>query len=124
MASINPKGIRFDPMKLKFVMEREGLTSAQKVVNWFLDAYYWKNKETPFLPEPGSPVTQKMIIPIPTTPTRIRPFDAYQNDLKAATSIRQIKTIDKEIQNDPELTGKQKLNLQAMAKEISKSLDV
>jgi hypothetical protein len=122
--AVNPKGIRFDPVKLKFVMEREGLTSAQKVVNWFLDAYYWKNKETPFLPQPASPMTQNIILPIQATPTRIHPVDAYKNDLNAATSIRQIETIDKEIQADPELSGKQKETLKAIAKEISKTLDV
>ena len=40
----NPTGVRMNDEKLKFVMEKEGLTSRQKVVNFLLDRYWWEQK--------------------------------------------------------------------------------
>jgi hypothetical protein len=141
----HPKGIRFDPVKLKHVMDREGLSSAQQVVNWFLDAYWWKNQPNPFREEgiplpadyvemkgvgiagkPGVSVTGngtiKPAFSIP--PPVIDQYGAYKEELERADSVQEIEGINKVLQKDSLLTPGQKRSLELFGKEVSKNLNV
>jgi hypothetical protein len=138
------KGVRFDPDKLKLVMDREGLASAQQVVNWFLDQYYWRvqlSVQPGGVPLPadyvtlkGAGIAGKPCLPLmgdgrTKVPPEIRepeitPYEAYRNDLKAADSAKAIELIDGEIQRDLELTARQKSTLHVWAVELSHNFEV
>lgn len=42
MAKTNPTGVRIKDDKLKFIKEKEGLTTIQQVVTFLVDRYYWE----------------------------------------------------------------------------------
>jgi hypothetical protein len=131
----HPKGIRFDPVKLKRVMDREGLASAQQVVNWFLEAYWWKTELNPFegvgnaagdagktaLPRIGNGAAKPLVS---VTVPLISQYEAYQEELHRANSIQEIEGINRIVQKDAALTPNQKKALEQFGKEISKELNV
>lgn len=47
MGRTNPVSVRFDPEKLNLVIQREGLKSPQKAVDYLFDVYYWQHKLNP-----------------------------------------------------------------------------
>jgi len=49
--------VRFDSEKMDFVKEKLGLVSPQKVLNYFLDTYWWSNKLL------GNPVMERNLAP-------------------------------------------------------------
>lgn len=49
--------IRFNPEKLNLIKARENLETAQKVVDYLVDAYWWQNKLNP-ASKTGQPATE------------------------------------------------------------------
>lgn len=106
----NPTGVRFDKDKLKFVMEREKLTSPQQVVNFLLEAYWWQNKAP-------QPIVQTIIVQPTTTETRMNPFDAYQTEILATTYSGDLQKVMKSMEADIDLGAANKAKLRIVANE-------
>lgn len=118
MAKTNPTSIRFDTEKLEFVKNKEGLTTPQKVVDFFLDGYWWRNKLNtgqPSISPPAHPI-------IPDIPM-VSPYEAYKLDLTAAGSIEAIKKIVKASEKDSGLAEWQKKQIETIGIHLSQKLD-
>lgn len=114
MAKTTPTSIRFDSDKLEFVKNKEGLKTPQKVVDFFLDAYWWQNK---LQESPKSPST--IIPPIPTVmpsnEPKISVYDAYRADILNTTYSGDLQQVMKEIEGNPDLGAVNKAKLRAIA---------
>jgi hypothetical protein len=129
MAKTNPTSIRFDVEKFDFIKESEKLGTAQKVVDFLLDKYWWETKtvKTTQMPPNGfdsatisknvKDEPPKFIVP------KISEYEAYSEELKNAVSVEQIKGISRAAKADSMLTPAEKVKIEQLAIYYSRNLD-
>lgn len=134
MPKSNPFSVRADIEKLGYLKKREKLQTNQSVLDFLLDAYWGIHHlkpQNPFSIEPTNslePISAPKPIQNIVTPTKqpetpnLGLFDALKTELGEAKTIREIENVLKAIKLEPNLSPKQKLSLEAYAKEVSKEM--
>lgn len=110
MKKNNPTGVRFNEDKLAFVMEREKLTSPQQVVNFLLDAYWWKNKVNTGQSEELAPTNTETVTGAPKSKIK-RSYDWYVSAITDLQFEAEYRNMSDLIRADEALTTKQKETL-------------
>lgn len=107
--------IRFDPDKLELVKKKEKLKTTQKVVDFLIDAYYWKHK--------FHITTLAEKVPYVTPVITKTPFEAYEQEIKNAGSRSELENTGRSIEMDNTLRGMEKTTLHSAARDKAKKLD-
>lgn len=128
----NPCSVRFDIEQLEYIQKREKFGTNQQVVNFLLKAY-WDVKhipKNPFLEETNS--LEPILAPQITHPIQsaikkeetavVSPVGGYKSELKDAKTVKEIEMTVKILKTDPNLTPREKIELELYAKEISKEM--
>lgn len=115
----SPISIRFDIEKLEFIQEKEKLNSAQKVVDFLLDSFWWQNRLAK--QEPGE--VKKEAAKPPPEPEKVSSQAAYLAEIKSANSIAEIKQIVATSAKDSDMATWQKEAIKKYGIELSKTFD-
>jgi hypothetical protein len=125
MAKTDPIGVRFDKDQLQLVLEKEKLSSPQKVVNFLLEKYWWEKKMLPQSVPAGIDGSKwketNNVNPKHETPN-LGSSEAYIEELKGCKTISEIQSVVKKIKSDPNLPVLRRINLENQAKELSKEM--
>jgi hypothetical protein len=120
MGRSKPASIRFDPEKLELIQRKEQLTSAQKVVDFLLDAYWWNNKLV--LAPAMKEAAQSLPYAVADQPKTA--FEAYDQKIKLATTAFEINAIGGLMEVDPFLRRDEREKLTKMAENKAKSFEI
>lgn len=129
MAKTNPTSIRFDSEKFDFVKESEKLQTAQKVVDFLLDKYWWDKRNvqyatvTPNSFDGGKIGKNVKDESLQWEEPKISQYEAYVVELRAATSIFGIKHIVKAAKSDSTLTAIEKEKTEQLGIQLSQNFD-
>lgn len=107
--------IRFDPDKLELVKKKEKLKSSQKVVDFLIDAYYWKHKFH------ITTLAEKVPYVAPAIPKT--PYENYESEIRNAGSRSELENTGRLLERDNTLTGIDKKTLHSLAQNKAKTLD-
>jgi hypothetical protein len=108
--------IRFDPEKLELIKKREKIGTEQRVVDFLMDAYYWRYKLIS-LPQ-NDALGQKLAYVTPAKPKT--PFEQYSEELVSPDSLDGISRTMANAEKDRGLTFGEKEKLKKMAHEKAK----
>lgn len=107
--------IRFDPDKLELVKKKEKLKTTQKVVDFLIDAYYWKHK--------FHITTLAEKVPYVTPVITKTPFESYEAEIRNAGSRSELENTGRSIEGDKTLRDMDKKTLHSSARDKAKTLD-
>lgn len=116
MGRSKPASIRFDPEKLELVKRREKLGSAQKAVDFLMDAYWWNNKL--ILAPAMNATAQTLPYVVPQAPKT--PFEAYEYEIKNAGTLEELERTGILLEKDLTIMPADKLKLREIAKNKAK----
>lgn len=129
MAKTNPTSIRFDSDKFDFVKGTEKLGTAQKVVDFLLDKYWWEKKvgQAPATTQnktDSDHISQNVV----NTATRIEvpkisQFEAYCVEIKNAASIDSVRQIVRTAKVDSDLSPTEKIKIEQFGIQQSRNFD-
>lgn len=113
MKRTGPASIRFDPEKLELVKRKEKLKTAQKVVDFLMDVYYWNNR---LIVVPAmNAVAQTLPYITPQVPRTA--FEAYEHEIKNAVTLEELGRIGRNLEKEGSLSRPDKEKLEKMAKQ-------
>lgn len=115
MAKTRPTSVRFDEEQLTFFMEKEGIATKQKAVDFLLNQYWWARnigvqiQELPTYaayqhPDPPAPKTTKQ----PDAIRHPKTVAEYLTEISNCEFPDEYKKLWSEIASQPHLTEKQK----------------
>jgi hypothetical protein len=120
MGRTKPASIRFDPEKLELIKRKEKLTSAQKVVDFLLDAYWWNQK---LVLAPAMKEVAQSLPYVAADQPKIA-FEAYEQKIKLATTAFEINSIGLLMEADLFLRRDEREKLIKMAENKAKSFEI
>lgn len=113
MARTPQTSIRFDPEKLEMVKKREKLATTQKVVDFLMDAYWWRHKLVS-LPE-NDALAPKLIYVTPSKPKTQQ--EQYEDEIRGADDAYALTRTMQFVEKDKVLSNSDKEKLKKIALE-------
>ena len=115
-----PTSIRWKKDRMDFVRNRENLDTAQKVVTFLLEKYYWEYRDVKN--DTSKTTSDSQVVSIPDI--QMSALQEYLQEINSAHGVYSIKSTVAESEKDNRLSLKEKEQIKFYGIQKSKEIDV
>lgn len=115
--------IRFDETKFQFIKKKEKLETAQKVVDFLLNEYWYAFNSKWGKSQVSAEIPPVQVKKAPVVPLPISTYEVYFRELSDAETVDQIEITVKELSEDNSLSATDKFKLKNYAKAFSEQME-